>query len=203
MSRKGSTLRGKLKAACREERLQKWKEYFKNMLGNPLEVIVKPIQKYEGLTRYQARTIYCVRTWRYEKKIQNRKTATIEGKSLEVWKKENLSTYFFDYATLSRNKAQWRNGWIVLFSFPKKGDLGTNKNYRDIIPSAIPANVCNGLFLNCIQLEIEKILKKIKRNRSTISYILTIRYIIERVHDLWVECSPMVWETGVQSKVGL
>ena len=37
--------RAKLKAACQEERIQKWKEHFKNLLGNPTKVTHKPIQK--------------------------------------------------------------------------------------------------------------------------------------------------------------
>ena len=39
--RKGSS-RAKLKAASREERLQKWKEHFKNLLGNIPDITDKP-----------------------------------------------------------------------------------------------------------------------------------------------------------------
>ena len=45
MSRKKSSLRAKLKATSQEERLQKWKEYFKYLLGNILEVTDKSIEK--------------------------------------------------------------------------------------------------------------------------------------------------------------
>ncbi len=45
INKRKSTLRSKLKAANQEERLQKWKEHFKNLLGNPPEVTDKPIKE--------------------------------------------------------------------------------------------------------------------------------------------------------------
>ena len=44
-SEQKSTLSIKLKATSQEERLQKWKEYFKNLLGNLSKITDKPIQK--------------------------------------------------------------------------------------------------------------------------------------------------------------
>ena len=38
-------MRAKLKAASKEERLQKLKEHIKTLLGNQEEIIDKPIQK--------------------------------------------------------------------------------------------------------------------------------------------------------------
>ena len=40
-----STTRARLKAASQEERLLKWKEHFKKLLGKPPEITDKPIQK--------------------------------------------------------------------------------------------------------------------------------------------------------------
>ena len=39
------TSRAKLKAASQEERLQKWKEHFKYLLGYPPEITDKPTKK--------------------------------------------------------------------------------------------------------------------------------------------------------------
>ena len=44
VNKRKNTLRVKLKAACQEERLLKWKEHFKNLLRHPREMNVKPIQ---------------------------------------------------------------------------------------------------------------------------------------------------------------
>ena len=49
-------------------------------------------------------------------------------------------------------------GWNL--SFPKKGDLEITKNYKSITLTAIAGKVCNILLLNCIQPEVEKILRK-------------------------------------------
>ena len=70
-------------------------------------------------------------------------------------------------------------------SMPKKADLGIFKNYGGINLMSIAANIYNGLLLNCIKHGIKKIFRKnlngFRRNRSTISQILTIRRIIEGV----------------------
>ena len=55
--------------------------------------------------------------------------------------------------------------------FPEKGDLGITKNYKRRTLTAIFAKVYNTLFLNCIQHEVKKILRKnqngFQGNRST------------------------------------
>ena len=67
--------------------------------------------------------------------------------------------------------------------FSEKGGLEISKNYSDRTVTAIPAQVYYRLLLLFIQPEVEKILGKNKnffrRNRPTISHILTIRRIIE------------------------
>ena len=77
--------------------------------------------------------------------------------------------------------------------FPKKGDLRIAKNYRGINHISIAAKISNALLLNCIEPEIEKILKNyqngFRRNRFTISQILTIRRILERIHAKHLEAT--------------
>ena len=78
---------------------------------------------------------------------------------------------------------KWTKGYILLF--PKNGDLGITKNYRSVTLNFISAKVYNALLLNCIKLEIEKILRKNQnrflRNRTIKSQNLTIHWIIEGV----------------------
>ena len=45
VSRRKSASGEKLNVACQEEILMKWKEHFKNLIRNPLEISYKPIQK--------------------------------------------------------------------------------------------------------------------------------------------------------------
>ena len=69
--------------------------------------------------------------------------------------------------------------------FPKKGDLRLAKNYRDIILTSIAAKIYNVLLRNRIETKIDNILREnqngFRRNRSTISQILTVRRILEGV----------------------
>ena len=45
MSKRKSTSRANLKAASQEERIQMWKEHYKNLLGNFPKITDKPIMK--------------------------------------------------------------------------------------------------------------------------------------------------------------
>ena len=78
---------------------------------------------------------------------------------------------------------RWMKGCILPFS--KKGDLGLAKNYRGITHTSIAAKIYNALLRNGIEPKIDNILRKnqngFRRNRSTISQILTIRRILEGV----------------------
>ena len=47
-----------------------------------------------------------------------------------------------------------------ILTFPKKGDLGLAKNYRDITLTSIAAKIYNALLRNHIEPKIDNILKK-------------------------------------------
>ena len=67
----------------------------------------------------------------------------------------NLTTYWFDYATLSKNKIQ--KGQRL---HPQIGNLRIPKDYRGITFAAISTHIYNPLLFNCIQPEVKKILWK-------------------------------------------
>ena len=77
---------------------------------------------------------------------------------------------------------RWINDYIL--PFHKKVDLGIAKNYRNMTITSIEVKIYNVLLLNCIEPEIEKILRKnqncFRRNRFT-SQISTICRILEGV----------------------
>ena len=87
-------------------------------------------------------------------------------------------------AVYNQNTDRWTKGCIL--PFPKKGDLRITKNYRGITLTSIAAKIYKALLRNHIEPKIEKILRKnqngFRRNRFTISQILTIRRILEDVH---------------------
>ena len=87
MSGRKDILRAKLKAACQEKRLQKWKEHFINLLGNPPEITDEPIQKIiNGQWDVKLGQITKEELDVISKKIKNRKVACLDLIPSEVWK---------------------------------------------------------------------------------------------------------------------
>ena len=166
-----------------KKKLCKWKEYFKNLLNNPPDITDKPIQKIINdqldvkLGKFEEKLDTVL------EKIKDRKAVGLNEIPPEVWKTKfnNMVLWLCDIV-YKQNSEKWPKVYILLFS--KKGDLGITKNYRGITLTAVAANVQIILFLNCIWLEIEKILRKnqnrFQRNCSTTSQILTIHQISER-----------------------
>ena len=119
-------------------------------------------------------------------KIKNRKAASLDEIPPEEWKTSKCDDILFRYCNTiykQNTRDRWTKGCIL--SFPKKGDLGLSRNYWGITLTSIAAKVYNALLLNCIEPEIEKILKKnqngFHRNWATTSQILTICQIQEGV----------------------
>ena len=79
----------------------------------------------------------------------------------EVWKTRKFKDILLRYFNAIDNQNtidRWKKGCIL--PFPKKGDLGIAKNYQVITLTSIAINIYNVLLLNCIEPEIEKILRK-------------------------------------------
>ena len=95
----------------------------------------------------------------------------------------NSLTCCFDIVTpyITRTPKRLTKGSILPFS--QKVNLGIVKNYRGITLTSIVAKIYNALLPNRIEPEIEKILSKnengFRRNRSTTSLILIIRWILK------------------------
>ena len=74
---------------------------------------------------------------------------------------------------------------VCILPSPKKGDLSQTNNYRGISLTPIAANVYNGMLLNRIQPEMEKLLRKnqngFRKSYLTVSQIVTVRRIIKGI----------------------
>ena len=83
---------------------------------------------------------------------------------------------------------------ICILPFLKRGDLGIAKNNWGITLISIAAKIYNALLCNCIEPEIEKILRKnqngFRRNWSMTSQILTICRILEGIHAKNLDATP-------------
>ena len=120
------------------------------------------------------------------KKIKNRKAAGLDKIPPEVWKTRQFDDILLRHCNAVYNQNtidRWMKGCIL--PFPKKGDLGLAKNYRGITLTSIAAKIYNALLPNCIEPQIDNILRKnqngFRRNRSMTSQILTICRILEGI----------------------
>ena len=176
----------KLKASSQDERLQKWKEHFQNLLGKAPVIKDQPIQqiidnelpiKKGPFSEEELEAVL--------KKLKNKKAPGLDEIPPEVWK-----TSFNDILLKSCNSLYnqssiqiWTEGCIL--PFPKKGDLSLATNYGGITLTPIAAKIYNSMLLNRIQSEVEKVLRRnqngFRKNRSTVGQILTVRRIIEGV----------------------
>ena len=185
MSRRKNTSKVKLKATSQEERIQLRKQNFKNLLGN------LPNVTSELLTRIISKQLDIkLRQFTQEeldsvlRKIRNKKRSRADEIPPEVWKTREFDDILLRHCNAVYNQNtidRWTQGCI--HPIPKKGKLGLAKNYRGIALTSIVAKIYNTLLRNYIKPKIEKIFRKsqngFRRNRSTISWILTVRPILK------------------------
>ena len=187
VSSRKSTAKAKLKAANQQERIKLWKQHFENLLGNPPKVTHEPITRIISkqldikLGPFIQEELDSVL-----RKIKNRKPAGLDEIPPEVWKTRHFDDILLRHCNAVYNQNpidRWMKGCIL--PFLKKGDLGLAKNYRGITLTSIAAKIYNALLRNRKEPKIDNMLRKnrngFRKNRSTISQILTIRRILEDV----------------------
>ena len=162
VSRRKITVKAKLKATSQEERIHLWKQHFENLLGNPPKVTHEPITRIISkqldiklglLTQEELNSVL--------RKIKNWKAAGLDEITPDVWKTREFDDILLWHCNVVYNQNtidRWTKGCILLF--PKKGNLGLTKNYRDITLTFIVAKIYNALLHNCIELKFEKIFRK-------------------------------------------
>ena len=176
MNGRKSILRAKLKAASQQESIQKWKEHFKNLLGNPTEITEKSTKKIiKSPLDIKLRQFTVEELEAVLKKIKSRKAA---GLNEIVWKMRKFDNILLQLCSAVHKQNTQPH-------FLKKSDLGIIKHHRGLTLAAIAAKVYCSMLLNYIQSEIKKILRKNQnsfwRNQSTTSLILTHHLIIKRI----------------------
>ena len=129
MCRRKSTAKVKLKATSQQERIQLWKPYFENLLGNPpkvtqesiLRIISKQLDiKLGPFTQEELDSVL--------RKIKNRKAVGLDEILPEVWKAKQFDNILLRHTVYNQNTIdRLTKGYILLF--PKKGDIGLAKNY--------------------------------------------------------------------------
>ena len=110
-SKKKSTSRGKLKAACQEEQIQMWKKHFMNLLGNFPNVTDKPVMKIINnkldtkLRQFTLEELNVVL-----QKLKTEKLLVSMKYPQKYGRPRNSMTYCFDTAMPYITRTQSRNG---------------------------------------------------------------------------------------------
>ena len=185
-----SAKRGIIKGNSKAERLKKWHDYFKGLLGDPPNItdsegVVNTIfEEHRDITtspftldEYQ----------KVKKKIITGKAAGPDGIPPEAFKYADFDDIMLKFANnllLHQDKPeQWSLSHIQ--PIPKSGDLSDVGNYRGIALSPIAAKIANKMILNRIQPVLDPLLRPnqngFRPGRSTTSHILALRRIIEGV----------------------
>ena len=143
VSRRKNKTKHKLKAKIQQERIQLWKQHFKNLQGNP------PIVTHEPITRIISKRLDIkIRPFTQEdlnsvlRKIKNRKAAGLDEIPPEVWRTRRFDDILLRHcnAVYNQNPIDRRmKEWIHPFS--KKGDLGLAKNYWGITLTSTVAKI--------------------------------------------------------------
>ncbi|XP_072033056.1 uncharacterized protein [Amphiura filiformis] len=182
---------GRLKDDNKVERLKKWHDHFKNLLGNPPQVTME---------NEDIPTIFHelpIRTDAFDmEEYQKAKMAIKEGKSYgedgippEVIKRCNIDIIILDFCNQVLLNRQKPNQWSILnlIPVPKSGDLSLTANYRGISLSSIVAKTFNRMLLNRIRPHLDDKLRQnqcgFREKRSTTEQILALRRIIEGIEE--------------------
>ena len=185
ISGRKSTNKAKIKATDNQDRIQKWQDHFKELLGNQPDISdhdITPI--FTELQDIQTGLFSMTELIKALKNMKNGKSCGLDEIPVEIWKIESFQELLLNFcnSVYAQDKIdKWRMGCII--PFPKKGNLSSTKNYRGITLTCISAKIYNLMFLNRIRPVLDPLLRKnqngFRQNRSTTGQILTIRRIIE------------------------
>ena len=189
ISGRKTTNQSKLRAKNDEERIIKWKDHFSNLLGQPPNIIDKPIIKViDEELPIKIGNFTMSELQKALQSLPNRKACGLDDIPGEVWKTDAMREELLNICNRvyrQQNIDVWTQSCIL--PFPKKGDLGIAANYRGISLIPISAKIYNKMLLNRIRPEIEKVLRHnqngFRPNRGTESQVLTLRRLIEEIKD--------------------
>ena len=183
----GSQIKGK----DAEERVESWKEHFKNLLGQPPSVTDEDeeIPRIHPDLNIPTNPFSRLELASAIKEIKEGKAFGEDGVAPEIFRRcdfYDLLLKFYNNALQHGTRPdQWVEANII--PVPKKGDLTDPANYRGIALSSITAKTLNRMTLNRIRPHIEAILRinqnGFRQKRSTTSHILALRRMIEGIKD--------------------
>ena len=189
ISGKRSVNSSKIKGDTPEERVDKWKNHFKNLLGQPPDAtsnfnLDEPILDDVNISDDDFTED------EYELAVKNMsdgKNGGADGIRPEVLKRCNMRKFILNFCNMALQKGITPKIWseINIIPIPKKGNLSDCSNYRGISMCSVITKLLNKILLNRIRTEVDPLLRNsqngFRPGRSTTSHILSLRRIIEGV----------------------
>ena len=170
------------------DQLNRWKEYFEELVNRPStdEPPDKPLTETPLRINTDSPSEQEIR--RAILQLKNGKAPGPDGIPPEAIKADTeisvdyLHWLFGKIWVEEEIPEDWRHGH--LFKLPKKGNLKDNKNWRDITLLSIPGKVFNMILLVRMKTEVDRLLQEeqagFQNDRSGTDHIATLRVINEQ-----------------------
>ena len=178
--------KGILKGESKEDRLQKWKQCFSDLLGSEPSVEGDPNEDVPTIIENANITTGPFSKEEYttvKKSLTLGKAAGPDGIPPDVLKLCNFDDLILSFANglfEDEKPEQWSTGNLI--PIPKTGDLSEYCNYRGIMLSSVAAKITNRMILNRIQTKIDEHLRPnqngFRPGRSTAQHTLALRRLI-------------------------
>lgn len=189
ISGKRSVNSSKIKGDTPEERVDKWKQHFKKLLGQPPDAttnfnlddnILNGVDISDSnFTEEEYNTAV--------KNMSDGKNGGADGIRPEILKRCKMQKFVLKFCNIALNSGCTPKIWseINIIPIPKKGNLSDCGNYRGISMCSVVTKLMNKMILNRIRTELDPLLRKsqngFRPGRSTTAHILSLRRIIEGV----------------------
>ena len=181
----------RIRGESAEKRVATWYSHFKNLLGNPPELLEsnEPITPIFSDLPIPDGPFTMSEYTKAKAEMKNNKSSGEDGVAPEVLKYVPVDDIILEFINRSYEDEDQPEQWSTLniIPVPKSGDLSQTDNYRGICLSSVVSKTYNRMILNRIRPYIDPLLRDsqngFRQERSTVGQILALRRILEGVRD--------------------
>lgn len=167
---------------------QRWADHFEELLNRPPPTTKLDIPPADSLLKVNTNPPTKTEILKALKTLKNRKAAGPDGIPPEALKADLSLTANMLLPLLQKSwkegkvPADWKKGHLV--KLPKKGDLGSCKNWRGIMLLSVPSKVLTRIILDRLKDAVDEKLRPeqagFRKDKSCTDQIATLRIIIEQ-----------------------
>ena len=171
-----------------KDQRQRWTEHFKELLNRPPPLVRPDIPPADSLLKVNTNPPTKGEVLKALKNMKNGKAAGPDGIPPEALKTDPSTTANMLLPLLQKIWREgkvpidWKKGHMV--KLPKKGDLGSCKNWRGIMLLSVPSKILTRIILDRLKDAVEEKLRPeqagFRKDKSCTDQIATLRIIIEQ-----------------------